>query len=239
MNSSTTLHRFAPFFLQATTLLNFPPPVCLYEDKHLLILDKPAGLLCVPGRGPDKQDCLSARALQHWPSSLIVHRLDMATSGLVVMAQNKTVQRLLGDAFAARSVHKRYVAVVHGHIPSTEDWQTVNVPIMSDWESRPLQKVDLDMGKPSLSRYLRHPDQTGAPPHCTKIWLEPITGRTHQLRLHMAHVGHPIVGDALYAPTPVQDMASRLLLHATSLRFQHPVHAQEIAVHSPEDFPAF
>lgn len=225
-----------PFFLQATTLLNFSQPVCLYEDEHLLILDKPAGLLCVPGRGPDKQDCLSTRALQHWPECLVVHRLDMATSGLVMMAQSKAVQRQLGDAFAARCVHKRYVAVVLGHIPCSEDWNEIHAPIMSDWERRPLQKVDADMGKPSLSRYQRHPNQTGTPPGCTKIWLEPVTGRTHQLRVHMAHIGHPIVGDALYAPAPVQEMASRLLLHATSLRFQHPVHAQEVAVQSPEDF---
>lgn len=225
-------------FLTGELVLNFPQPACLYEDEHILILDKPAGLLCVPGRGLDKQDCLSSRALHHWPDSLVVHRLDMATSGLVVMGRSKAVQRLLGDAFAARNVHKRYVAVVHGHIPCTEDWKEINAPIMSDWEKRPLQKVDEVMGKPSLSRYQRHHDQTGIAAHCTKIWLEPVTGRTHQLRLHMAHIGCPIVGDALYAPASVQAMASRLLLHATSLRFQHPVHDKEVFVQSPEDFPA-
>ncbi|MBQ0133357.1 MAG: RNA pseudouridine synthase, partial [Comamonas sp.] len=114
------------------------PPVCLFEDEHLLVLDKPSGLLCVPGKGPDKQDCLSARVQNYWPDALVVHRLDMATSGLVIMARSKEVQRLLGDAFAARTVEKRYTAIVTGVIPALPDngWHSVDAPIMSDWERR-------------------------------------------------------------------------------------------------------
>ncbi|MDO4593468.1 MAG: pseudouridine synthase, partial [Comamonadaceae bacterium] len=132
-------------------------PSCLYEDEHLLVLDKPAGLLSVPGRGPDKQDCLIHRALQRWPDALVVHRLDMATSGLLILARSKEVQRQLGDAFAARQVHKRYIAIVHGQIPASVDdsWRYVEAPLICDWERRPLQKVDEAIGKPSTTRYQR------------------------------------------------------------------------------------
>lgn len=212
--------------------------MCLFEDEHLLVLDKPSGLLCVPGKGPDKQDCLSARVQHYWPDALVVHRLDMATSGLVIMARSKEVQRLLGDAFAARTVEKRYTAIVTGVIPALLDngWHSVDAPIMSDWEHRPLQKVDAQSGKPSLSLFQRHPDQRGVPPHCTQIWLQPVTGRTHQLRLHMSHLGHPILGDQLYAPPVWAAASSRLLLHATELRLHHPVHQQALVMYSAPQF---
>ena len=112
----------------------------------MLVLDKPAGLLSVPGRGPDKQDCLIHRAVLHWPDALVVHRLDMATSGLLIFARNKEVQRLLGDAFAARTIHKRYTAIVHGTV-LTPDWCMVDAPLICDWERRPLQIVDHSIGK--------------------------------------------------------------------------------------------
>lgn len=202
------------------------------------MLDKPAGLLSVPGRGPDKQDCLIHRALQRWPDALVVHRLDMATSGLLIFARSKEVQRQLGDAFAARSVHKRYTAIVHGHIAALpgDAWREVDAPLICDWERRPLQKVDFDIGKPSQTLYQRHPSQDAVMPGFTKIWLEPITGRSHQLRVHMAHMGHPMLGDALYAPPELAALSPRLCLHATQLRFEHPCTGALLHIESPAPF---
>ncbi len=192
----------------------------LHEDAHLLVFDKPAGLLCVPGRGDDKQDCLSARAQRRWPDALVVHRLDMATSGLVVMARSASVQRALGDAFASRAVYKRYEAVVDGALGASEAWSEIDAPLMADWPSRPRQKVD-PAGKASLTRWkvLRALPERGA----THVLLEPLTGRTHQLRVHLQSIGHPILGDALYGSADNQARAPRLLLHATELAFAHPV----------------
>lgn len=215
-----------------------PRPICLFEDEHLLVLDKPSGLLSVPGRGPDKQDCLIHRALAHWSDALVVHRLDMATSGLLILARSKEVQRQLGDAFAARQIHKRYTAIVHGEVPAScgGAWGEVDAPLICDWERRPLQMVDQGRGKPSQTLYLRHPDQDAVPPGCTRLWLEPITGRSHQLRVHMTHIGHPMLGDALYAPPTVMDLSARLCLHATALQFQHPLHHQRVVLESPAPF---
>ena len=207
----------------------------VYEDADLLVLKKPAGLLCVPGRGPDKQDCLSARAQQHWPGALIVHRLDQATSGLVLMARHIEAQRSLSHAFAERQVHKRYQAVVWGLLAAQEDaWNEINLPIAADWERRPLRVIDPALGKPSLTRWrlLGHHPATDT----SRIELEPVTGRTHQLRVHMAAVGHPILGDALYAPAEVQAMAPRLLLHASHLAFAHPSTGESLALEWAADF---
>lgn len=192
-------------------------------------------MLSVPGRGPDKQDCLIHRALQYWPDALVVHRLDMATSGLLIFARNKEVQRLLGDAFAARQVHKRYTAIVHGQVDAS-NWCMVDAPLICDWERRPLQIVDHRIGKPSQTRYQRHPDQSGVAPDCTKLWLEPITGRSHQLRVHMCHIGHPMLGDALYAPEAIAALSPRLCLHATHLAFPHPISGQPLDIESPAPF---
>lgn len=212
-----------------------PRPVCLYEDRTLLVLLKPAGLLSVPGRGEDKQDCLSARAQAHWPDALVVHRLDMATSGLVVMARNKAAQAQLSQAFAQRQVYKRYTAIVAGSVP-TQGWQQVDAPLRCDWERRPRQMVDPLAGKPSMTRYCVAPDQRGVPTAYTRLWLEPITGRSHQLRVHMAHLGHPLAGDALYAPPTAQSAAARLLLHAQTLGFAHPQHGEPLFFHAAADF---
>ncbi|MBF6631262.1 MAG: RluA family pseudouridine synthase [Comamonas sp.] len=212
----------------------------MFEDEHLLVFNKPAGLLCVPGRGPEKQDCLSTRVQSFWPEALVVHRLDMATSGLVIMARSKEVQRSLSDSFASRTVEKLYAAIVAKDVQvlAERQWHKVDAPIMSDWERRPLQKVDFASGKPSLSLYRRHEDQTGVPSGCTKIWLRPVTGRTHQLRLHMSHIGHPILGDELYAPPSLASGSHRLMLHATELRFVHPILMHEILVNTPPQFDA-
>lgn len=208
----------------------------LHEDAHLLVLDKPAGLLCVPGRGPDKQDCLSARVQRHWPEALVVHRLDMGTSGLVLMARDLDTQRALGDAFAARQIWKRYEAIVDGRADQ-KHWQTIDAPMMADWPRRPLQKID-PAGKPSLTRWRTLALRPGSCSEGTAshLLLEPQTGRTHQLRLHLAHVGHPILGDALYADARVQALAPRLMLHAAVLQLRHPSTGAALRVESPAPF---
>lgn len=193
-----------------------------HADADLLVLHKPPGLLCVPGLGPAKQDCLSARAQQRWPGALIVHRLDQATSGLLLMARHLNAQRRLGHAFAERQVHKRYQAVVQGQLGGDDSaWHEINLPIAADWARRPLRVIDHAQGKPSLTRWrvLAH----DAAARTTRIELEPVTGRTHQLRVHLAAIGHPILGDALYADAATQALAPRLLLHASHLEFTHPV----------------
>ena len=207
--------------------------ICVvYADDCLVVLDKPSGLLSVPGRGPDKQDCLSARVQAQYPDALIVHRLDMATSGLLVMARGIAVQRSLSDAFATRNVAKRYEAVVHGEVPDTlGTWREIDLPIGVDWPNRPLRVIDTVNGKPSVTRLQRsHYD---AERHISHVFLEPQTGRTHQLRLHMQAIGHPILGDALYAPPDVQAMAPRLMLHASELAFTHPVSGNRLQFSRP------
>lgn len=189
----------------------------IFEDDWLVVLEKPAGLLSVPGRGEDKQDCLSARVQRVFHDAMIVHRLDMATSGLFVMARGAAMQRALSIAFASRGVRKRYVALVAGRMQHEGQ---IDQPLIADWPNRPRQKVDRAAGKPSrtLWRALAYDAASGA----TRVELEPVTGRSHQLRVHLQAVGHPILGDALYAPPAVQDRAPRLMLHATRLEFAHP-----------------
>ncbi|MFS2101738.1 RluA family pseudouridine synthase [Variovorax sp. Varisp85] len=212
------------------------PPLLhpLHEDPYLLVFDKPAGLLCVPGRGEDKQDCLSARAMRQWPDALIVHRLDMGTSGLVVMARGIPMQRALSAAFAERRVHKRYEAVVDGAMPVRADWSLIDAPLMADWPRRPLQKID-PAGKPSVTRWKAVSLLPGEPA-ATHVLLEPLTGRSHQLRVHLLSIGHPILGDALYGDAALQARAPRLLLHASELGFVHPVTQQDLCFNRPPDF---
>ncbi|MFA5824449.1 MAG: RluA family pseudouridine synthase [Gallionellaceae bacterium] len=201
------------------TLAAYIPPcgdlALIYTDESLLVVNKPAGLLAVPGRGADKQDCLSARLQQKFPDAMVVHRLDMATSGLMVFARGVDIQRRLSQMFREREVEKRYVAVVSGKIESGTG--EVDLPIAADWLKRPLRKIDREAGKPSLTRYvlLAH----DAISDSSRLELEPVSGRTHQLRLHMAAIGHPILGDALYGNAY---NAPRLMLHASSLYFPHP-----------------
>jgi tRNA pseudouridine32 synthase/23S rRNA pseudouridine746 synthase len=194
------------------------------------VLDKPAGLLAVPGRGEDKQDSLSLRAQRLWPDARVVHRLDMATSGLFLMARGLAMQRLLSRAFEQRAVAKRYEAMVHGALDGGEG--EIALPLLADWPNRPLQKVDLAQGRPSVTRW--RVLATG--PQTTRLALEPVTGRTHQLRVHLQAIGHPILGDALYAPPAVQAMAPRLLLHATALQLTHPATGEPLALASAAPF---
>jgi len=210
----------------------------IFVDDHLVILNKPSGLLSVPGRGEDKQDCLIARAQSQWPEALTVHRLDMATSGLMVIARGPETQRKLSHAFEIREVSKSYEAIVSGVLQadvtdSAERWQDIQMPLLIDWPNRPKSKVDWEHGKPSHTQWRVMGSALG---NATRVELKPITGRTHQLRLHMMAIGHAILGDALYAPPEVQAQSSRLLLHARILRFKHPVTAKWMVFESKVPF---
>lgn len=210
----------------------------LFQDDALLVVLKPAGLLSVPGRGADKQDCLSARVQGVFPDALVVHRLDMATSGLMLMARGIAAQRVLNHAFAHRQIDKTYEAVVAGHLASpVAEWGVIDLPIAVDWPHRPLRIIDPLHGKPSLTRWrvLQHLEYT--PGHqVTRVELEPVTGRSHQLRVHLQALGHPILGDALYANGAVREQAQRLLLHASTLSFAHPTTGEWLGFSCP---PAF
>lgn len=216
-----------------------PAIAVVHADAALLVLDKPSGLLAVPGRGADKQDCLSGRAQAFYGDALVVHRLDMATSGLMVMARGAAAQRALSRAFAARQVRKRYLAVVDGVLAAATDgsegWGSIDLPIGVDWPNRPLRVVDPQHGKPSVTRWRVVPGDGGRG-DTTRLELEPVTGRSHQLRVHLQALGHPILGDGLYAPPPVQARAERLLLHAWSLGLAHPVTGVWISFASPAPF---
>jgi len=198
------------------------PIELLYADADLLVLNKPSGLLSVPGRGADKQDCLSARVQRIYPDALIVHRLDMATSGLLLMARGLNAQRALSRAFAERAVRKRYQAVVAGivRVNQQNEWGEIDLPIALDWPNRPLRIIDASQGKPSITRW--RVMQTDVERNLSRLELEPVTGRSHQLRVHLRAIGHPILGDALYASVEVQARAGRLLLHACALTAPHP-----------------
>jgi tRNA pseudouridine32 synthase/23S rRNA pseudouridine746 synthase len=199
-----------------------PPPApvrYLHVDAALLVVDKPSGLLSVPGRGADKADCLVARVHADYPDALIVHRLDMETSGLMVLARDAGTHRALSMQFQQRQVSKRYVAVVDGRLAAASG--TIDLPLITDWPNRPRQKVDFALGKPSLTHYrLLAYDSTE---DSSRVALEPETGRSHQLRVHLMSLGHPILGDALYATPAAYQKAQRLLLHAEFLAFRHPV----------------
>lgn len=220
-----------------STLFSCAP---LYADDSLLVLDKPAGLLAVPGRGADKQDCLSARVQSHYPDALIVHRLDQATSGLMLMARGVTVQRALSRAFAAHAVSKRYLAVVAGEpiapADSPDGWADIDLPISLDWPNRPLRIIDPAHGKPSLTRWRVIGPEGDGETATTRLELQPVTGRSHQLRVHLRAIGHPILGDRLYAPAEVQALAGRLLLHAWRLHLTHPLTGARLCFESPAPF---
>ena len=217
----------------------------IHEDEHLLVLEKPSGLLSVPGRGPDKQDCLSKRVQDRYPEALIVHRLDQDTSGLLLMARGIEAQRRLSKLFETRQVKKRYIAVVAGQpeqtqaakLPDEDGWRTIDGPILLDWERRPLHIIHPD-GKASRSRWRvlqsSHSDSFSA----SLIELEPVTGRTHQLRVHMQSIGHPMLGDSLYAPPDIKALSPRLLLHAQELAFVHPFTEQALAFKAPVEWSA-
>lgn len=194
------------------------PPEALYRDADLIALSKPAGLLSVPGRGPDKADCLLTRLRQVHPEALLVHRLDMGTSGLLIFARHLAAQRALSRAFEQRRVHKRYIAVVQGQVVG--EYGSIDLPLICDWPRRPRQIVDPRDGRPALTHWqVLARDPLG---RHTRLALQPVTGRSHQLRVHLQALGHPILGDELYAADPQAPGAARLLLHAERLELPHP-----------------
>jgi tRNA pseudouridine32 synthase / 23S rRNA pseudouridine746 synthase len=203
-----------------------------HVDAALIVAIKPSGLLSVPGLGEAGRDCLAARVQLAFADALVVHRLDMATSGLMVFARGAQVQRQLSIAFAQREVHKRYVAIVHGRLDAPHG--EIDLPLAADWPNRPRQKVDAVHGKPSLTRY--RVIEIDAVQERARVELEPVTGRAHQLRVHLLAIGHPIVGDALYATSDAHAQADRLMLHATSLRFAHPLTGELLQFDSPPPF---
>jgi len=205
----------------------------LHLSEQLIVVDKPSGLLCVPGRGAGKEDCLSRRVQAAFPDALIVHRLDMGTSGIVVMGRGARAQRELSILFQERKVHKRYQALVDGCWTMANAGE-IDLPICVDWPNRPKQKVDHTIGRPSLTRYrVLAIDTTRA---VSRIELEPVTGRSHQLRVHLAALGHPILGDDFYGTPASCAKAERLMLHACRIEFEHPETGAPLCIDCPPPF---
>jgi tRNA pseudouridine32 synthase / 23S rRNA pseudouridine746 synthase len=205
----------------------------LFLSEQLIVVDKPSGLLSVPGRGAGKEDCLSRRVQAEFPDAMIVHRLDMGTSGIVVMGRGAKAQRELSIQFQERRVHKRYQALIDGHWIAATTGE-IDLPISADWPNRPKQKVDHATGRPSLTRY-RVLD-IGATRAVSRIELEPITGRSHQLRVHMEAMGHPILGDDFYGTPASFAKAERLMLHACQIELDHPETGDPLRVDCPPPF---
>lgn len=205
------------------------PVRLMHVDDDILVACKPAGLLSVPGRGEDRTDCLIERLRQTFSSALLVHRLDLDTSGLIVLALNQRAQAHLGRQFEARRVSKRYVALVAG-VPAQASGR-IELPLIVDWPNRPRQKVCHQTGRPARTdwRVLRR--QGGQ----ARMQLKPVTGRSHQLRVHMQALGHPILGDPLYAAGGAADHP-RLMLHAETLRLAHPATGVMLSFHSKAPF---
>jgi len=203
-----------------------PPPLCytppagkisiVYLDQDILVLDKPSGLLSVPGKSDAHKDCLESRIQEDYPEARIVHRLDMDTSGLIVMARNHPTHRHLSLQFERRHVEKSYQARVWGQM--AEECGTIDLPLRCDWPNRPRQMVDFVHGRNALT----HWQVLACEAHSTRIALFPETGRSHQLRVHMRELGHPILGDNLYAHPHALKAAARLCLHAEKIAFFHP-----------------
>ena len=203
----------------------------LYQDDALLVVNKPCQLLTVPGRHPANQDCLISRVQQRFPTASVVHRLDYDTSGLLVLPLTKAALSAISKQFQARTVKKRYLAVVAGL------WQPqrgrIELPIAPDAAQRPRYKICPE-GKASVTDFevlaIDHSRQ------CSRLALDPVTGRSHQLRLHTAAQGHPILGDPFYAPPEIQALSHRLLLHAARLEFDHPLSQQRLSFEAEPDF---
>ncbi len=202
----------------------------VYQDDELVVVNKPSGLLTVPGRLAEHQDCLQNRVQCVLPTATIVHRLDMATSGILLMALNKAAHVSISRQFEKRQTKKRYLARVFGKISTQEG--VIEQPLICDWPNRPKQKIDHKNGKKALTHYqvLNSTDES------TLVQLIPVTGRSHQLRVHMLFLGHPILGDRLYAHEQALGEQSRLLLHAEMLSVTHPVTAKQLEFVSPCPF---
>lgn len=202
----------------------------LHQDDDVLLVNKPSGLLSVPGKAIEHADCLETRVKAAFADALLVHRLDMDTSGVMIFARNKAAQRHLGLQFERKHLEKTYIARVWGKM--VDDSGTVDLPLIVDWPNRPLQMVDHERGKPSVTNWevLEREGDT------TRVALFPKTGRSHQLRVHMLELGHPILGDRFYGNTMVQAAADRLQLHAETLRFRCPTGGEWLTVSAPLPF---
>ncbi|MFC3033449.1 bifunctional tRNA pseudouridine(32) synthase/23S rRNA pseudouridine(746) synthase RluA [Pseudoalteromonas fenneropenaei] len=216
-------------------LLHYAPALTpylsfLYQDNDILIINKPNGLLTVPGKAPEHYDSAITRVNKVYPEARIVHRLDMATSGILCIAMHKAAHRHLSMQFQDRNTEKRYVARVFGHLQETTG--SVSQPLICDWPNRPKQKICYDNGKPSLTHWqvLAHED------NATRVALTPVTGRSHQLRVHMQYLGHPILGDKFYAHEQALCAAPRLQLHAEMLKISHPQTGEMMEFHCPAPF---
>lgn len=205
------------------------PPVILHIDEQIIVVDKQAGLLSVPGKLEGRQDCLESRLRAIHPDTLLVHRLDCDTSGVMIFARTKKAQGFLGQEFEKRRAKKVYIARLWGHLQP--DSGRVDLPICADWPNRPKQMVNHDHGRPAQTDW----QVTDRPPGETRVRLMPLTGRSHQLRLHMAELGHPILGDPIYATGPARD-APRLMLHAESLTLHHPADGRAVTFTAPCPF---
>ena len=203
----------------------------LYQDDHIMVVNKPSGLLSVPGRLDEHKDSVMTRIQRDYPQAESVHRLDMATSGVIVVALTKAAERELKRQFREREPAKQYVARVWGH--PAEEKGLIDLPLICDWPNRPKQKVCFETGKPAQTEYqvLAYDDDSSA-----RVRLLPITGRSHQLRVHLLALGHPILGDRFYASAEALAMAPRLLLHAESLTITHPAFGNSMTFRQPADF---
>ena len=205
-------------------------PEIIYADDVLVVANKPADMLSVPGRGEDKQDCLWRRVQADFPTARIVHRLDYATSGIIVLALTLESQRNISRSFQDRLTNKRYQAIIAGQPKDKEG--SIELPLRCDWENRPLQIVDFEQGKNALTHWKAiNTEALG-----TRVELTPVTGRSHQLRVHMQALGHPIVGDRFYADPDALALSDRLLLHAEHLAFPHPITGDMISFNCPTPF---
>ena len=216
-------------------IINYQPPRVpfldiLYQDEDVIVLAKAAGLLSVRGRADNHQDSLQKRVTDVYPLARIVHRLDMATSGIIVMAMHKPANQHLSDQFAQRKTQKRYFARVLGKMESTDG--EITAPLTVDWPNRPKQKVCHETGKASLTRY----KVISVDEHTTLVELHPVTGRSHQLRVHMLSIGHPILGDRLYTDPDTRIGIERLWLHAAELGFYHPTSEKWMQFAIPHPF---
>ena len=219
-----------------STIPSHAPIQWAYQDESVLVAIKPPGLLSVPGRGPLNQDCLLSQVQQTYADALLVHRLDQATSGLMLIARGAQIQRHLSHAFAQRQIKKNYMAWVNGYVEIDSQWQKIDSPIDADWAQRPLRHVSPN-GKPSQTLWRSRAHHPQLP--LSLIELQPLTGRTHQLRVHMKDMGHPIYGDTLYSDASTDTVCNHLLLHACSLELLHPISGLPIKWHSiPHHWPS-
>jgi tRNA pseudouridine32 synthase/23S rRNA pseudouridine746 synthase len=204
----------------------------LHRDAHLIVIEKGHGILSVPGIGESKADCIARRVAEDFAGARIVHRLDRDTSGLMVLGLDAASHRALSMQFEARSVRKMYEALVGGHCADAHG--VIDLPIAKDPANPPRQRIDHEHGRPSVTAW-RVVEHLSNPPR-TRVQLEPRTGRSHQLRLHMCTIGHPMLGDDLYAPEDLLRLAPRLCLHATLLEFTHPGIGERLSFQSPAPF---